>query len=431
MTTEPRKFIRLVGGEAGWDFWMAMAIAGTLQLGLMLYLRRANRKFSRVLALFAALFLLVTVLTGIRHDYIVKVQIWNVVRQLGTPWWSSDEWGLQNVYGPLFNLFAFLTPISTLAPKVLFAFAYVIFVTWMASFVRDRPPWAVVVAWLLNPLPWLLVAGSGHFDVLIGLLCVAAVHAQRIGRDAMAGSALAAGVLLKFMPLAIVPFLAFEHRRVRLRLIAVFSAITAAGLAASVLVWGWETFAPPFGLVTHGPTGLSLFRFLQGDLFRPWLDEAAVAALAKPSMIAAGLVLFIAFLWRSISASTGAVMAVLVTVLFYPIALVHYQIVLFMLAAYWYLTFPDRRWLWNDRLCSVAVVAYFNWLGVYCLFYYGVGISNYYWRWGWIEDVVGLPTFLLGLLLFLALWRASRIESTVTDCRGGVGERRGRHPAVG
>ena len=42
-------------------------------------------------------------------------------------------------------------------------------------------------------------------------------------------------------------------------------------------------------------------------------------------MIAAGLVLFIAFLWRSISASTGAVMAVLVTVLFYPIALVHYQ----------------------------------------------------------------------------------------------------------
>ena len=100
MTTEPRKFIRLVGGEAGWDFWMAMAIAGTLQLGLMLYLRRANRKFSRVLALFAALFLLVTVLTGIRHDYIVKVQIWNVVRQLGTPWWSSDEWGLQNVVWP-------------------------------------------------------------------------------------------------------------------------------------------------------------------------------------------------------------------------------------------------------------------------------------------------------------------------------------------
>ena len=105
-------------------------------------------------------------------------------------------------------------------------------------------------------------------------------------------------------------------------------------------------------------------------------------------------------------------MAVLVTLLFYPYALVQYQMVLFVLAAYWYLTFPHRRWLLNDRLCSVAVVAYFNWLGVYSLFYHGVGVSNYYQSWGWVEDMVGLPTFLLGLLFFLALWRASRIESS-------------------
>ena len=259
----------------GWDFWMALAIAGILQLGLMLYLRRAERKFSHTrigpsrwstqvnwaLALFAALFLVVTVLTGIRHDYIQHLQIWNVVRHgVDSPWWSSDEWGVLNSYGPLFNLLAFFTPISTLAPKLLYAFAYVLFVTWMVTlFARDQPhdgvPWPAIAAWLLNPLPWVEVAYAGHFDVLVGLLCVAAVHAQRSGREATAGAALAAGVLLKFMPVVILPFLAFEHRRVHLRLIALSSVIIAAGLAASVLVWGWETFAPLFSDNIRGATG--------------------------------------------------------------------------------------------------------------------------------------------------------------------------------
>ena len=65
---------------------------------------------------------------------------------VASPWWSSDEWGVLNSYGPLFNLLAFLTPISVLAPKLLYAFAYVLFVTWIVvSYARDPPdddvPW--------------------------------------------------------------------------------------------------------------------------------------------------------------------------------------------------------------------------------------------------------------------------------------------------
>jgi hypothetical protein len=387
--------------------------------------RADERQTNRRLALFSAAFLAVTILTRAKHDYAHHVEVWDAVLRGDIPWYVKGTWGLVNVYGPLFNVLALPRGLNLLGPKLLYAFAYAVFVAWLIKGCarpdeRGALPRTALIGCLLNPLPWLETAYAGHFDVLVGLCCVAAVHAQRCGRDVRAGVYVGVGVLLKFLPLVLLPFLGLERRQVRVRLFASATLTIVAGFAASVLIWGKATFLALW-ILSLQPNQLSVFRFLWGDWspLRPWLSRAEVQAIATPVLAIGGGIVFVAYWLSRIAAPTGAVMAILTTLLLYKASFLGYQMVLFTLAWYWYLTFPDRDWLARDRLSTVAFIAYFGWVGLFGAFMYGVGPREYFLgRWAWMEDVVGLPTFLLGLLLFGALWRASRREAEIGALQG-------------
>ncbi len=400
------------------DFAAAVLIAGALHLAFVLLVRRLDRhieasretaRASQLLIAFAAAFLAVTLLSGPRHDYVADLEIWTVVLRGGDPWWIIPEKGVPlHAYGPLFNALAIPAALNPLLPKLLFAFAYLATVAWLVKGVGPRRglvglPWAGRVAWLANPYVWVEIAYFGHWDIVVAVACVAAVHERSRGRDPRAGGWLAAGILLKYLPVVIGPFLAVEGRRVRWRLVLTSTLATAAGLALSWVVWGPSTFRAVAYGAGRPSTLLSVFRFLRGA-YSP-LRALNADFLALPCLALAGVATF-AWCWiRRVGPAAGSLLGVMATLLFYRVGFPQYQVVPLMLASYW--VAAERR-PGRDRFLVVALGLYFGWLAVFDVFYAGVGgVIHPGDRFAWAEDVVGLPTFLLGCLSFAAVARAS------------------------
>ena len=148
-----------------------------------------------------------------------------------------------NAYGPLFNLFAGLSWLNPIAPKLLFGYGYVLFsVSRVKTLTASRPmsflAMIVLTALFWNPFPWVEIAIRGHFDILVGLSCVWAIRAWVRGHDRLSGIWLALGVLLKFMPVVLLPFLALDRRRVRLRFLIVATAWIAIRHGAELVLVG-------------------------------------------------------------------------------------------------------------------------------------------------------------------------------------------------
>lgn len=207
------------------------------------------------------------------------------------------------------------------------------------------------------------------------MTCVAAVHARVLGRDAAAGVYVALGVLLKFLPLVMLPGLIVERRRLRPRLLV--SAVVAIGLGmtTSVLVWGIATFRPLARATGRPSELLSIFQFLRG----PWSplrwvwDEPNVDALAMPCLLAALLGVFVWCWQRSVAAPAGTVLAVVTMLLFYQVGFEQYQIVLLLLASYLWWTIPDRPGRARDPVLLAALAGYFGWLAVFDVFSGSIG----------------------------------------------------------
>ena len=379
------------------DFAGAVLIAGALHLALVLFVRRLG--LSRWWTAFAAAFLGVTVLAWVRHDYSADLEIWDIILRGGDPWWLIPGKGVPlHAYGPLFNALAIPRAINPLLPKLLGSFAYLATVAWLAR--GGWPKWGLV-AWVVNPFPWVEIAYFGHWDILVAVACLAAVDARSRGRDGIAGVWLAAGILLKYLPVVILPFLVVEGRRVRVRLLLTTLLTTAAGLALSGLVWGPSTFRALTYGSSRASTLLSVFRFLRGT-YSPlglFSDTPNADALATPCLALAGLGVF-AWCWaRRVGPAAGSTLAVLATLLFYRVGFPQYQVVLLVLASYW-LVAEGRP----GRSLAVSVGLYFGWLGLFDVFYALVGgVLHPGDRFAWTEEVAGLPTFALGVTLLAAI----------------------------
>src|SRR5262249_16852609 len=89
-----------------------------------------------VLIVFSAAFLTLSVLSGDRWDYTVYLAQWIDVLEARDPW-NFVQSRNPNAYGPLFNLLAPLVWLNLLANKLLFAFAYLVYVIWL---IKDFGP---------------------------------------------------------------------------------------------------------------------------------------------------------------------------------------------------------------------------------------------------------------------------------------------------
>ncbi len=257
-----------------------------------------------MLALLSLAFLGLTVVRGDNQDYYFYLQMWREVQLGHDPWFfSTGAFGTypMNAYGPLFNVLAIPAAVNPLLPKLLFAAAYLGFAVALLRPLGKEIPgagdsWPLRAAWLFIPYCWVEIANFGHFEVLVGLLCVAAVEARLRQRDVISGFALGLGVLLKFMPIVLLPFLILDRRRPRYRLLGAAVVTIGLGLGASVFFWGLATFRPLIFAASRDAHHLSIYRFLKGH-YSPlrWLDIRRGLQEWAPAFVM--LALLRAWLW--------------------------------------------------------------------------------------------------------------------------------------
>jgi hypothetical protein len=431
----PALFLTRDAGGRWREFSVAVLIALVFHLTILLILRRydfraaetcsladvrARRRVNLLLLIFSLAFLAVTVLSGPYHDYYFYLQMWYEVRQGHDPWFLVfGKFGHVplNAYGPLFNLLAGLAWINPLAPKLLFAQAYILFsVSQIKGFKANHPGSGVATIALMalfwNPFPWVEIAIRGHFDVLLGLFCLGAIRAWTRGHDVVSGSCLALGVLLKYLPVVLLPFLAFDGGRLRPRFLTVGVLTIAAGMGLSFAFWGPSILAPLTFAATRQSNSLSIFFFLRGRYsplkyftIAPNIDELA------PFILVIALVhVWYWFRVRQPDIEAACVVAVATTVLFYHTGFPQYQMAPFVLGASW----AVRHW--RDiggrifRIMSVAL--YFVWLGAFGLYYGCIDDDGAGYYWDVARELVGLPSFLIGCGFIATVMRSAKRQSS-------------------
>ncbi|MDG3004170.1 hypothetical protein [Paludisphaera mucosa] len=373
---------------------------------------RLDRATSAVLIVVSLAFLPATVLCGAVQDYYLYQQIWGEVLRGHDPWYlvvgsPMGSYSL-NAYGPLYNLLALPTLWNPLGPKLIFAAAYWFFVAWLILGLgrrRGLPAWAGLglALWFASPFAWVEIAYFGHFDVLVGLLCIAAAEARVQDRWASSAVWLTSGVLLKFFPGVLAPFLALDRGRIRWGYLAAAAGLPLAGMATACAIWGASVFRPITLAVNRESAALSIFRVLRGS-YTPIGRDALFFTpdeYATPLLL---LALFGAWRWTrrtGFGTLASCVLAVATTLLLYKVGFPQYYMVLFLLAPYWfvrdYATLTHRGWLAAAYAAGFALVAWFD-----------VRIARESVH--IMVDWVGLPMFVLMLAFIAAIAAAGPRE---------------------
>ena len=413
-------------------------IAIFLHLTIVLFLRRfdrraalgqtdaqhaAGRRTSLWLTILSLAFLAVTVLSGPVHDYPHFLNMWYEVEQGRNPWFlvgGPNGVVPLNAYGPLFNLLTGLFWVNPLAPKLLFSYAYILFAvgeikSFMASHRLSAWSFGVLNALFWNPFPWVEIAIRGHFDVLVALLCLAAIRARLAGRDYVSAICLGLGVLLKFFPIVLLPFLALDRSRIRVRVVVTTIGVIALGLGLSYWFWGATTFSPLTFAATRRSNCLSIFYFCAVAILRSGcFCPLRILINSRP------VVLFVALLRPWQWYRTGhrgiehaCVVAVVVTAVFYHTGFPQYHMVPFVLGTDWAL----RYWeLLRDRPVRVmAIASYLGWLAVFESYYLVVDSEYLAGSWYVIQEIVGLPTFLVGCAFLAAVVLTAAVPASQCD----------------
>ncbi len=363
------------------------------------WLRRGTSGFLMVASL---LFLVATVLAGAIQDYHLYLQIWREVLGGRDPWFlvlgGIGAFSL-NAYGPLYNVLALPVPWNPYGPKLIFAAAYWFFASWLALGLGGRrglPAWAspALALWFAGPFAWVEIAYFGHFDVLVALLAVAAAEARLRGRWALSVGWLTAGVLLKFFPGVLAPFLALDRGRIRWRYLAATVGLSLAGMAAAGAYWGPSVLRPLTLAVNRESAHLSIFRYLRGP--RSPIERDTL--FFSPDQYATPLLLLALYYAWSWTRRTGfdplasCVLAVATTLLLYKVGFPQYYMVLYLLAPYWLLR-DFARIAFRGPL-TAAYLACFAWSS-----WFDVRLARE--DAALLIDGVGVPTFAL-MLAFVA-----------------------------
>jgi hypothetical protein len=337
---------------------------------------RAYKLTNAVLVVFSGAFLALSILSRVRGDYWSYLQEWLGILAGRNPWAPSLDF---NAYGPLFNALAPLLWITPLAPKLLLSFAYLAYVVWLIKGFGARQglialSWPVVVFWIVNPFPWVEIAYYGQFDVLVALACVAAIHGHERGKNVFSGICLAIGVLLKYLPIVILPFLLLDKQRFHFRLFLSCAVLIISGLFISFLVWGTSTFSPLMFAATR-PSYNSIYELLSAassplhraaEVVRPPQpaagDSTNFAWLEKPLGLTAGLGVFTWCMVRQIRPALSGALAILITLLFYREGFINYQMVPFFLLSYWAVS--EWKQLKTQSVLGALLVGYFVLLAI-------------------------------------------------------------------
>ena len=349
----------------------------------------------------SALALVVTVMTGVWHDYLDYRLQWRLVLD------GQDPWSTNSAYGPLHNAFALLVPIHELVPKVVTAGAILIangLLLLRLLGARPVEEWRTtyIVAFGGNVLVLISAFLFGLNDAIVAALILGAVLARLDGRLVLAGVLLGLATLDKYYPALLIPFFAMDERRIDTRLILSSFATIFVGLSIAVVLWGTAWLEAIIFGVSRDATILSIFRPIA--VLGRQLGVAPITDLLVrfngPLVVLVWVgTITLAWLRRDnwLVAACWGFFAVLLT---YKVGNQQFFVSwLALVAALPLLARPDA-----DRLARLAW-PFAIFLSLFQIGYVVLQPKYYQGQWLWVNDLVGIPAFLLGDWF---LWNALR-----------------------
>jgi hypothetical protein len=229
-----------------------------------------------LLAVVIALLLFLAYRTGARHDYgLYYLKQWKTVLTGENPWSDFDV--IENAYGPFQNLFAWCSSVHILLPKLLFASATAV-VALISSFLPLGLPEQTSLAQrvylfafsLLSPYCLIIVFIFGHNDVVpassMALAVILLVSFRSPALRIASGGLLALGVLSKFYPVVILPWLSFRRQSLDWAFLSGFAGTFALLLAFFYKLWGQTMLTPLLFAGSRESKHLSIFSFVRNVL---------------------------------------------------------------------------------------------------------------------------------------------------------------------
>jgi hypothetical protein len=373
---------------------------GHKQLTAQVHNLPMQRQLNLIFAL-SALAVIVTIYGGIRHDQLDYVMQWQLVLD------RKDPWGTNSAYGPLHNAFAWLIPIRDIAPKLLTACALLLangllLIHLLAT--RPIAEWRAtyLIAFGGNVLVLVSAFWFGLNDAFVAALILGAVIARREGSLVLAGCLLGLATLDKYYPALLIPFFAMDERRIDARMILSSLATIGTGLAIATWLWGTAWLEAIIFGVSRDATILSILRPIA--VFGRQFGIADITDLLVrfngPLVVLMWLgAIVLAWLRRDnwLVAACWGFFAVLLT---YKVGNPQFWVSwLALVAALPLLARPEA-----DRLARLSW-PFAIFLSVFEIGYVVLQPQYYQGQWLWVNDVVGVPAFVLGLWLLVGFLR--------------------------
>jgi len=364
--------------------------------------------------------------SGAIHDYEYAYTFqWVAILQGYSPWTGYGFLYRVSRYGPLYNSLALIYYIDPLAPKILFTLIWIacsIFIISIFLKSKKNDPillFSFIIFLLFNPFIWIEVPYYGHFDILVAACCLVAIHLRRQNNLLSSGVVLGLGVLLKFYPLAILPFLMLDNKRISFGPLVGCALVITIGFFVSYSIWGVSTFSPITIAIERIPKHLSIFRFLIGELsplhrFGPHYWTITTNLIRFNAYIMLFFLLLVSgfCFFRKIDPILGSILGLITALTFYKVGHQQFFIALFLLVPYWYAT-SDVIISARTRII-LPMMYYFIWLNVYHFIYAYFGEMTTE-KWAWMRDFGGLPTFIFACWIIISAIKWGKYQNKLTN----------------
>jgi hypothetical protein len=280
-----------------------------------------------IFSAYAAAFLAFSAYFRNTVDYPAYLQQWRVVVQGGDPWATQISLGL-NAYGPLHNIYGLLFLAHPKLPR-LFGSMLWLAAMWpivnriiRAQFSSSRRLF-LLAAMLFNPFPWGWVAAFGANDTFVAVFLAFALLALSRGASVAAGVFVALGGLMKFYPVLLIPFLAFDRRRLDAPFLATSLGVFAAGMGAAFAMWGPSIWIPLASAAGRETSLMSIYEFLEASPLSPLRGVAVPTLITQAVFGSILLVVFLIYFQRRGRRIGGMVLGLLSILLGYRLG--HFQ----------------------------------------------------------------------------------------------------------
>ena len=357
---------------------------------------------------YALVFFVVAFYVEPMHDYAAYLTHWDLVLNGGDPWRKMPA---ANAYGPIYNLFAWLYTIHYQLPKLIFASSWLFIAIYSVdrfltiSHVTVQEKTIYFIFWFFNPFFIISTLFYGFNDSFVALLVfVSMILVLFSQRTKLAVFIITLAVLTKIYPVFLLPYMEKFKKNI-FKNIMLFVITLFTGYLLTYIFWG-SSFANAFGKANgRDPTLFSIMKFLNGSYF-PFEAFGQFMLLLSSLMVLSG-VLYVFYLFKHdrIKQHTAFLAGFTMVLTFYKAGQFQFFIAYFAIFSVWALVeFKEAK---PNKSAFYSVIMLGSWLSIMVGIIYPLS-GGFNGEYEYIQDILGLPTFLMEVLVLFFLLLPTR-----------------------